>query len=241
MPYQPAPVPTRLCAFCGTQFTLPHRRRIYCSNSCNTRACVARKAARNQADSSSKPLGAPTAGAPAAVTLALNAQNVALLALAPQVPKALGAVLQFLGELFTPTVAGPNTWLPADLRQRKQPLVAIEHASWEEPRFFAVLPYGNHTLYYRAAHNLLILRQADGSLRQLRTVQEFTALTPALSEGLQALIEQYVPNFIAPAQAPAMQALPVAALYPYAPIASVLNQLAGEGVQRVAHFTDKKL
>jgi hypothetical protein len=236
MPYQPAPTITRPCAFCGTQFTLPHRRRIYCSNSCNTRACVARKAARNQADFCSKPLGAPTAGAPAAVTLAMNVQNVALLALAPQVPKALGAVLQFLGELFTPTVAGPNTWLPADLRQRKQPLVAIEHASWEEPRFFVVLPYGNYTLYYRAAHNLLVLRQADGSLRQLRTVQEFNALTPVLRVGLQALIDQYVPDFVAPAQAPR-----VAALYPYSPVASVLNRLAGDGAQNVADFTDKKL
>jgi len=240
MPYQPAPMLTRLCAFCGTQFTLPHRRRIYCSNSCNTRACVARKAAKDQADSSSKPLGAPAVGAPAAVTLAVNAQNVALLALAPQVPKALGAVLQFLGELFTPTVAGPNTWLPADLRQRKQPLVAIEHASWEEPRFFVVLPYGSHTLYYRAAHNLLVLHQADGSLRQLRTGQEFAALTPTLRVGLQTLIDQYVPDFVAPAQAPPVQVLPVAALYPYAPVASVLNRLAGEGAQNVAHFSEEK-
>ena len=130
----------------------------------------------------------------------------------------------------------PNTWLPVDLRQRKQPLVAIEHASWEEPRFFVVLPYGNHMIYYRAAHNLLVLRRADGSLRQLRTVQEFTALTPALRVGLQALIDQYVPDFVAPAQAPR-----VAALYPYAPVASVLNRLAGDGAQNVADCTDSKL
>ncbi|MGI4734606.1 MAG: hypothetical protein ACRYG7_05615 [Janthinobacterium lividum] len=234
MPYQPAPAVTRTCAFCGTAFTLPHRRRIYCSNSCNTRACVARKAAKTSA----APLAAlpvvPTSVASTSVTLALNAQNVALLALAPQVPKVMGAVLQFLGELFTPTVAGPNTWLPAALRQHKQPLVAIEHASWEEPRFFVVLPYQDYTLYYRAAHNLLVLRQADGSLRQLRTVQEFNALAPAV--GLQALIDQYVPDFVAP-----VQARPVAALYPYAPVASVLNRLAGEGPQNVSHFTDKKL
>ena len=159
-----------------------------------------------------------------------------MLALAPHVPNALGVVLQFLGDLFTPTVAGPNTWLPAALRQLKRPLAAIEHASWEEPRFFVILPYGPHTLYYRAAHNLLVLRQADGSLRQLRTAQEFTALTPALPVGLQALVDQYVPDFVAPVQAP-----PVAALYPYAPVASVLNHLAGEGGQKAAHFTEKKL
>ncbi|MGI4884005.1 MAG: hypothetical protein ACRYFR_03490 [Janthinobacterium lividum] len=223
MPYQPVPTVARLCAFCGTTFTLPHQRRIYCSNSCNTRACVARKSAKTSAAPQSKQLGAPTSAASTNVTLAVNAQNVALLALAPQVPKVLGAVLQFLGELFTPTVAGPNTWLPADLRQQKQPLVAIEHASWEEPRFFVVLPYGDHTLYYRAAHNLLVLRQADGSWRQVCTAAELAALRPAPKTGLQALIEQYVPDYVAP-----VQASPVAALYPYAPITGVLNRLASE-------------
>jgi hypothetical protein len=223
MPYQPVPAVTRICAFCGTAFTLPHQRRIYCSNSCNTRACVARKAAKTSAAPLAElPVG-PTPAASPSVTLALNAQNVALLALAPQVPKALGAVLQFLGELFTPTIAGPNTWLPADLRQQKQPLVAIEHASWEEPRFFVVLPYDTHTLYYRAAHNLLVLRQADGSLRQVRTAAELAALRPAPQTGLQALIAQYVPDFVAP-----VQAAPLAAYYPYAPVAGILNRLAGE-------------
>lgn len=236
MPYQPVPPVTRLCAFCGTPYTLPHQRRIYCSNSCNTRACVARKAAKTSATPQSTQLGAPTSATSTSVTLAVNAQNVALLAFAPQVPKALGAVLQFLGELFTPTVAGPTTWLPADLRQRKQPLVAIEHASWEEPRFFVVLPYGDHTLYYRAAHNLLVLRQADGSWRQVRTAQEFDALRPVPQTGLQALLAQYVPDFVAPVQAP-----PVAALYPYSPVAGILNRLAGEGAQKVPHLTDKKL
>jgi hypothetical protein len=119
---------------------LPYRRRIYCFNSCNTRACVARKAAKTSAAPLAALPAVPPPAASTSVTLALNTQNVALLALAPQVPKALGAVLQFLGELFTPAVAGPNTWLPADLRRHKQPLVAIEHVSWEEPRFFIVLP-----------------------------------------------------------------------------------------------------
>jgi hypothetical protein len=223
MPYQSPPTSARICAFCGTSFTLPHQRRIYCSNSCNTRACVARKAAQRSAAPQSQHLGMPMSTSSPNVTLAVNAQNVALLALAPQVPKALGAVLQFLGELLTPTVAGPNTWLPADLRQRKQPLVAIEHASWEEPRFFVVLPYGHHTLYYRAAHNLLVIRQADGSLRQVRTAQELAALLPVPKTGLQALIDQYVPDFVAP-----VQAAPMAALYPYTPVANILNRLAGE-------------
>jgi hypothetical protein len=127
------------------------------------------------------------------------------------------------------------------LRQCQQPLVAIEHASWEEPRFFVVLPYGNHTLYYRAAHNLLVLRQADGSLCQLCTMQEFNALTPTLRVGLQALIDQYVPDFVAPAQAPRCRRPLWRPSILHAPIASFLNRLAGEGAQNVAHFTDKKL
>lgn len=237
MPYQPAPAIARTCAFCGTEFTLPHRRRICCSKSCNTRACVARKAAKTSAIPQSKHLGAPAPAASTNVTLALNAQNLTMMALAPQLPNALGAVLQFLGELFTPTVAGPNSWLPADLRQRKQPLVAIEHASWEEPRFFVVLPYGEHTLYYRAAHNLLVLRQADGSLRQLRTAAELAALLPPTTPaGLQALIAQHVPGFVAP-----VQARPIAALYPPAPVTGLPSWLAHEEVPEGAHFTDSQL
>ncbi|RZK25706.1 MAG: hypothetical protein EOO63_15665 [Hymenobacter sp.] len=213
MPYQPAPLVARRCAHCGTEFVLPHRRRIYCSNSCNTRACLARKAAKPTAAGLAAPPTRPPQEAAAGVTLALNPQNVALLALAPQVPKAIGAILQFLGELFTPTEKGPATWLPAELRQPKQPLVAMEHASWEEPRFFVELPYAGHTLYYRAAHDLLVVREADGSLRQVRSAAEFAALRPALKTGLQALLERYTPDFVAP-----VQAAPVAALYPYTPL-----------------------
>ena len=232
MPYQPAPTLARTCAFCGTAFTLPHRRRIYCSNSCNTRACVARKAAKASGAPSTAALGAPTPTASSNVTLAVNAQNVALLAFAPKVPKVLGAVLQFVGDLLTPTGKGPNTWLPAELRQPKQPLVAITHESWEEPRFFVVLPYGGHTLYYRAAHNLLVLQEADGSLRQLRSAAELATLLQAPKTGIEALLEQHTARF-----AP-VQAAPRTFLYPYAPVAGILNRLAGEGPQKVSHFTE---
>lgn len=219
MPYQPPPLVARRCACCGREFILPHRRRIYCSNSCNTRACVARKAAKTTAAGLAAPPARATPAAPAGVTLALNPQNVALLALAPQVPKAIGAVLQFLGELFTPTEKGPATWLPADLRQFKEPLVAIEHASWEEPRFFVELPYAGHTLYYRAAHDLLVVREADGSLRQVCSAAEFAALRPAPKQGLQALLEKYTPDFVAP-----VQAAPVAALVPATPLKGLLGR-----------------
>ena len=124
------------------------------------------------------------------VTLAHNLQNWTMLTIAPQVPKLLGAVVQFVGELLAPREAGPSTWLPAALEQLKAPLVAMEHASWDEPRFFVELPYGKHTLYYRAQHELLLVREATGELRQLRTAAEFATLTPTPMRGIAALQAQ---------------------------------------------------
>jgi ribosomal protein S27AE len=195
MAYKKVPEESRVCAFCGTAFTAAHRRRIYCSNSCNTRACVARKAANadlaaTAADpAAASALASPTSEAAPAnvvttpVTLAHTLQNWTILTIAPQVPKLLGAVGQFVGELLAPREAGPSTWLPVALQQLKGPLVAMEHASWDEPRFFVELPYGKHTLYYRAQHELLVVREATGELRQLRTA----ALTPTPLRGIAAL------------------------------------------------------
>lgn len=182
---------------------------------------MARKAVKVSAASQTTQLGAPTPASSPSATLAVNTQNVALLALAPQLPKALGTVLQFLGRLFTPTVAGPNSWLPTDLRQHKQPLVAIEHASWEETRFFVVLPYGGHTLsprrpqLARATPERLLAPGAHGA-----GISSPAASSPDRG---QAQIAQYVPDFIAP-----VRAAPVAARYPYALVVEILNRLAGE-------------
>lgn len=156
MAYKRVPAEGRLCALCGTAFVAAHRRRIYCSNSCNTRACVARKAAKAQLAAAaeqavSNGLTSPASAAatpnaiPTPVTLAHNLQNWTILTIAPQVPKLLGAVVQFVGELLAPRGAGPSTWLPAALQQPKGPLVAMEHESWDEPRFFVELPHGDHT------------------------------------------------------------------------------------------------
>ncbi len=209
MAYRKVPAQVRTCAFCSTEFEATHRGRLYCSGSCNTRACKARKAQQPVSEA----LAAPTVVVdprPAAspVTLANNVQNWTMLTVAPQLPKLAGAALQFLGDLFTPTASatGPSTWLPAALRQVTGPLVILEHASWQEPRFFVELAYEGHTLYYRAAHELLVLREPAGTLRQLCTVAEFSALLPAPKSGLAALLELYAPDFIAPVRAPLVAA-----------------------------------
>jgi ribosomal protein S27AE len=213
MAYKKVAEENRVCACCGTAFIAAHRRRIYCSNSCNTRACVARKAAKAQLVAAAEPAVSNGLTSPASaadtpnagttpVTLAHNLQNWTILSIAPQVPKLVGAVVQFVGELLAPRGAGPTTWLPAALQQPKAPLVAMEHESWDEPRFFVELPHGNHTLYYRAQHELLLVREPTGNLRQLRTAAEFAALTPAPLVGIAALQAQYTPPTISALSAP---------------------------------------
>jgi ribosomal protein S27AE len=187
----------RPCAFCGTEFLAAHRRRIYCSNSCNTRMCLARK---GRAAGAPPAAGlASAASEPVKVTLASNVQNWAMLAFVPQV---LGEVVQVLCNLFTPRRAGPSTWLSAALQQLKGPLATLQHAEWEEPRFFVKISYASHTLYYRAQHELLVVREPDGSLRQLSTAAEFAALTAAPGGALAAISARYASRFTPPAQAP---------------------------------------
>jgi ribosomal protein S27AE len=197
MAYKKVPEQVRECAFCGSAFTAAHRRRLYCSSSCNTRACVARKAAQavrattevdlGKANSQASPANATANASAVPVTLAHNLQNWTMLTIGPQVPKLIGAAVQFMGDLLSPREAGPSTWLPTTLQQTSGPLVVIEYAEWDEPRFFVELAYDKHTLYYRAQHELLIVREATGELRQLRTAAEFAALTPAPLRGIAAL------------------------------------------------------
>jgi len=190
----------RQCAFCGTEFLAAHRRRIYCSNSCNTRMCLARKGRAADAPSAAGLASSPSE--PVKVTLASNVQNWAMLAFAPKVPQVLGEVVQVVCNLFTPRRAGPSTWLPTALQQLKGPLATLQHAEWEEPRFFVVFSYAGHTLYYRAQHELLVVREPDGSLRQLSTAAEFAALTAVPGGALAAISARYASRFTPPALAP---------------------------------------
>jgi ribosomal protein S27AE len=93
MAYKRVPEQVRECAFCGSAFTAAHRRRLYCSSSCNTRACVARKAAQAVRATTEVDLGkanslvSPASASAGTVTLAHNLQNWAMLTIAPQAPK----------------------------------------------------------------------------------------------------------------------------------------------------------
>jgi hypothetical protein len=94
-----------------------------------------------------------------------------------------------LGALLAPRSAGSSTWLPETLRQQKETLVAMTHASWDEPRLLVELPYAGHLLCYCAQHELLVVREPTGSLRQLHTAAEFAALTS--KTGIVTLQAQY--------------------------------------------------
>jgi hypothetical protein len=179
--YRKRPAELRYCVHCHTPFESNHKRRIYCGNSCSTLAYYARKAhARVPSATSASPLGASLlvapieAPTPPAVTLALNAQNLALFTAGPLLADGLKQAFRFVGNLFTPTPqAGPSTWLPLLFRLVKQPLVPFEHVDWDEPRFFVPLEWRNTLFYYRAAQDLLFWQDPEGHYQQLTNKAEF--------------------------------------------------------------------
>ncbi|RZJ91232.1 MAG: hypothetical protein EOO60_08195, partial [Hymenobacter sp.] len=150
----------RHCVHCGDAFESAHKSRIYCGNSCSTLAYYARKAQASTlpttAATRAAALGAPAAAAPTepaappAVTLALNAQNLALFTAGPLLADGLKQAIQFVGKLLAPTPqAGPSTWLPALFKLVKQPLVTFQHVEWDEPRFFVPVEWRGTVFYYR--------------------------------------------------------------------------------------------
>ena len=74
MAYRPVSTTDRLCQHSHAVFQANHKRRLYCSSSCNTLACQARKTTKSAKAS-------PIAVLPKADerTLPLTAQNVATL------------------------------------------------------------------------------------------------------------------------------------------------------------------
>ena len=77
---------------------------------------------------------AAEAAAPSAVTLALNAQNLALFTAGPLLADGLKQAAQFVGKLLAPTpYPAPLTWLPAVFRLVKEPLVPFQHVDWRSP------------------------------------------------------------------------------------------------------------
>ncbi|MFD1875557.1 hypothetical protein [Hymenobacter bucti] len=181
----------RYCVHCGDAFESAHKRRIYCGNSCSTLAYYARKAQANPpatATATRPPaLSTPAAttamgaAAPPSVTLALNAQNLALFTAGPLLADGLKQVAQFVGQLLAPTPhAAPLTWLPAVFRLAKEPLVPFQHVDWEEPRFFVPVQWGGTVFYYRAAQDLLFWQDLEGPCYQLTKQAEFERILSQL-------------------------------------------------------------
>jgi hypothetical protein len=189
--YQKRQPTLRHCVHCHAPFESAHKRRIYCGNSCSTLAYYARKAqaapAAGTKSTSVVSLGSAAVEAaadpppPQAVTLAVNAQNLALLATAPFLTEGIRQVAQFVGKLLAPTPkAGPCTWLPAMFRLLKQPLVTFQHVDWDEPRFFVPIEWGGTVFYYRAKQDLLFWQDPEGKCYQLTKKTEFDELLQRL-------------------------------------------------------------
>jgi hypothetical protein len=188
---------------CGDAFESAHKRRIYCGNSCSTLAYYARKAQASPppvtTSTSSAALNGPPVTvtdppAPPAVTLAFNAQNLALFTAGPLLADGLKQVLQFVGNLLAPTPqAGPSTWLPALFKLAKQPLLPFQHVEWDEPRFFVPVEWQGTVFYYRAAQDLLFWQDSEGHCYQLTQQTEFQNILNQLN--LQKLVQRYVPTY----------------------------------------------
>lgn len=196
----------RHCVHCGDAFESAHKSRIYCGNSCSTLAYYARKAQASPlpptAATRAAALGAPAAAvptepaAPPAVTLALNAQNLALFTAGPLLADGLKQAIQFVGKLLAPAPqAGPSTWLPALFKLVKQPLVTFQHVEWDEPRFFVPVEWRGTVFYYRAAQDLLFWQAPDGQFHQLTQQAQFQAILNQLQ--VQKLVQQAVPTYSA--------------------------------------------
>ena len=72
MAYKPVQMTQRTCSYCGLSYLAKDRRRIYCSSSCNTLACLSRKEKNS--------LGEPEDEAPISVKLNFSFANVATVA-----------------------------------------------------------------------------------------------------------------------------------------------------------------
>jgi hypothetical protein len=180
------------CVHCKKDFVSTHKRTIYCGDSCGTLAYYARKAQADPPPVTPSPDSAPLASPllvetaaraepPPAVTLAVNAQNLAWLATAPLLTEGIKQVAQFVGKLIAPTPqAGPSTWLPLLFRLLKEPLVTFQHVEWDEPRFFVPVEWGGTVFYYRAKQDLLFWQAPDGQCYQLTRQAEFQAILARL-------------------------------------------------------------
>ena len=181
MTYHKRLAQTRQCAHCRTPFESHHKRRLYCCQSCNTLAWRARHggAAAPRRTGDTRPTGddlpfsARTVGVVAAGTAVAQAGTY----LAQQLwqggtdTELLRADMQaqfaaLRVDLNLPPAPGPSSFVPAAVRAATGPVRHIGPVGGALVPFVQV-GYHGHTLYYRAAEDLLLWAPAPGTYRRV--------------------------------------------------------------------------
>lgn len=199
MTYHKRPIQTRKCAHCRTTFESNHKSRLYCSNSCNTLACRARKGgtAAN---------GRAGAARPAGGDLAFSARTVGVVAAG----SALGSWAAQAGTYFAQQAwqggsdaqllradvqaqfaalradlglpAAPASFVPAAVRAATGPVRHLGPKGGPLAPFVEV-PYHGHALYYCAAEDVLLWSSAPNTYKRVTSAPQLTWLAATPPEG----------------------------------------------------------
>lgn len=218
MTYHKRPVQTRKCAHCCTEFESNHQSRLYCCQSCNTLAWRARKG-----NAAAPGDAAPVASGPAGGDLPFSAQTVGVVAAGTLAARAGLYVAQQLwqggtdaellraevqaqfaalrADLNLPPAPGAPSFVPAAVRAAAGPVRQLGPKGGPLAPFVQV-PYHGHTLYYRAAEDVLLWERAPHTYKRIGAARELAALaaTPPTDRGTPAPLPVAAPQ---PVPAPA--------------------------------------
>lgn len=203
MTYHKRPIQVRKCAHCRAKFESNHKSRLYCSNSCNTLAWRARhggtaaKGSARQAGPTGEdlPFSARTVGVVAAGNLVAQAgtyvaqqlwQGGTDTALLRADVAAQFAALR--ADLNLPPAPGPTSFVPAAVRAATGPVRQLAPLGGPGVPYVQV-PYHGHTLYYRAAEDVLLWESAPNTYKRIDEARLLAALaaTPPQRRPEQAL------------------------------------------------------
>ena len=203
MTYHKRPMQVRKCAHCHAKFECNHKSRLYCSNSCNTLAWRARhrgtvtKGSAREAGPTDEdlPFSARTVGVVAAGNLVAQASTYA----AQQLRQG-GTDIELLradvaaqfaalrADLNLPPAPGPTSFVPAAVRAATGPVRQLTPLGGPHVPYVQV-PYHGHTLYYRAAEDVLLWESAPNTYKRIDEARLLAALaaTPPQRRPEQAL------------------------------------------------------
>ena len=225
------------CAQCGAPFLAARKGHVNCSNTCNTRAWRARRAAdagtespevaarsEPEAPSLRAPSQEPTSLVP---TSAREAPAEPLGFFSTVAAAAMGNVVgNKLTDWWSPTQAaappptsGWPTWPPAELLASTGPPLWVHDPRWAAPQLLTPVTHHEHRLYLCLEDQLTVVlyQYASGEWSYVRTPAElarFAATPPQGADRRRALQTQYVDVVAAPpaaADSAPAQALLVAA------------------------------